>query len=81
MPRRATLPISKHHIGLFDEDWSWLDDHYGRYSGNQLGTSAAVRAIIHSKVLELRARAAELTDQRQVELEQIIEEASEETVE
>ncbi len=67
MPRQTELPISKHHIALFDEDWDFLEYHYGRYSDNQLGTSAAIRAIIHRHVMVLRSRAIEATDQRRVE--------------
>ncbi len=65
MPRQTEMPISKHHIALFDEDWDFLEYHYGRQSTNQLGTSAAIRAIIHRHVMVMRSLAIEITDARQ----------------
>lgn len=58
MSKKSLLPQSRRHIHVFDEDWEWLTMHYGdaappRY---RIGISAAIRALIHQKVLALRAR-------------------------
>lgn len=55
MSRRARLPQSRRHIFVFDEDWDFLLDAYGPGTESRLGTSGAIREIIHAKVLVMRA--------------------------
>lgn len=54
MPRTPPLPVTKRHVAIYDEDWDFLDTHYGRYSASQLGISAAIREIVHRRVRELQ---------------------------
>lgn len=58
MSRKAILPQSRHHVLIFDEDWDWLTQNYGPGSyGSQIGISGAIRAIIHQRVLGMKAKA------------------------
>ncbi len=58
MSKKSTLPQSRHHIIIFDEDWEWLSQNYGPGSHNSMvGTSGAIRAIIHQRVLGMKAKA------------------------
>lgn len=55
MSRKAILPQSRHHILVFDEDWEFLERHFGNQSVSRIGTSSAIRTIIHAKCNGLRA--------------------------
>ena len=67
MPRKSDLPKSRHHIMLFDEDWEFLEVNYGATSRSPIGVSAAVSAIVHAKVSDMRARAAEAFERQREE--------------
>lgn len=57
MSKKAALPYSRHHILIYDEDWEFLEKAYGKGSANEaLGISGAIRAIVHQKVLGLKAK-------------------------
>lgn len=56
MSRKSTLPQKAHHILVFDEDWVFLEQAYGKTSAHPLGVSTVIRAIIHQKVLSIRAK-------------------------
>jgi len=64
MSKKSRLPQSRRHIEVYDEDWEWLQQHYGKNSASKLGVGPACREIIHSKVAQLRQRIIELRDQR-----------------
>lgn len=60
MSRKSAIPQSRRHILVFDEDWEYLESQYGRpYGVTPLGTSAAVRLLIHKYVRKLKAREEE----------------------
>ena len=63
MPRKPELPHSRRHVSLYDEDWEFLTTHFGNDSGNRLGVSASIRALVHQYVTRLRAKAVELLDE------------------
>lgn len=67
MSRKSELPKSRHHIMLYDEDWEFLETNYGKSSGTPVGASAAISAIVHAKVRQLRAAAAAAWEQQQAE--------------
>ncbi len=71
MPRdRTPLPSSRHHIMLFDEDWEFLNRAYGKPGGmHAIGVSEAIRAIVHAKVVSLKAKANSEYDRIRDELE------------
>ncbi len=63
MVKRLAMPSRPRHVNVFDEDWEFLDSQYGPRSANpQVGVSNAIRAIVHRKVLELKARANDALD-------------------
>ena len=63
MSRKSVLPQSRHHILIYDEDWDWLEQHYGRGSAHaQVGGSGAIRAVLHQRVLGMKARANSIID-------------------
>lgn len=55
MIKRSELPASPRHVLIYDEDWDFLVEHFGA-GGSKLGTSNALRAIIHSSVQHLKAK-------------------------
>lgn len=58
MSKKSRLPQSRHHILVYDEDWEFLMQNYGPGSHNsQLGVSGAIRAVIHQRVLGMKAKA------------------------
>lgn len=57
MTRKASQPQSPRHILVFDEDWEFLEQQYGRNSVSHMGVSPAIRAIIHAYVRRLKAHA------------------------
>ena len=66
MPKRHPLPSSRHHVIIYDEDWDFLTRCYGKPDGqNPIGIGEAIRAIVHAKVVGLKARAREEYDRRE----------------
>lgn len=56
MSRRNTRPVSKHHVLIYDEDWDYLTRRYGPGSPQSgVGISGAIRAMVHQRVLGLKA--------------------------
>lgn len=62
MTKRASLPSSRHHVFLYDEDWDFLAANYGPDSASRVGVSEVIRAIVHKKVLGLKAEALQRYD-------------------
>ena len=59
MARKIELDTDRFHIVLFKDDVEFLEAEYGKNSAKPVGLSFAVRAIVHAKVEDMRARAAE----------------------
>lgn len=47
------------HIMLFKDDVEFLEQEYGKNSRKPMGLSGAVSIIVHAKVLDMQAKAAE----------------------
>lgn len=62
MPRKIELPATKRHLHINDEDWDFLYARFGPEGANPTGVAVVIRAIIHKRVQELRAREAALAD-------------------
>lgn len=62
MSRKTTLPQHRHHILVFDEDWEFLQANYGPTSAQPVGVSVIIRAVIHQRVLGLKAKAGKEFD-------------------
>lgn len=56
MPRKSIAPQSRRHVWLFDDDWAFIESRFGKQSPSNLGTSAAVRAVIQSWVANMRKK-------------------------
>lgn len=41
---------------IFDEDWEFLEQHFGNNSSNKWGVGVAIRTIVHAKVQQMRAK-------------------------
>lgn len=54
MTKKSRLPQSPRHVLLFDEDWQYLETHFGPTGFKPIGVSAIIRAIIHTKILSWR---------------------------
>lgn len=61
--RKSELEKGRYHIMLNREDYEFLEQEYGKNSAKPIGVSAAVSAIVHAKVLDLKAKAAEAYEQ------------------
>ncbi len=58
MSRRVSLPQTRHHVYIYDEDWEFLEQTYGARTGDHpIGISEAVRTILHAKIMDMRAKA------------------------
>lgn len=67
MSKRSELPQSRRHVFIFDEDWDFLEQNYGASAlipSNRIGTSGAIKLILHRHIKLLRARQQEAADQR-----------------
>lgn len=63
MSKRSVLPQNRRHILIYDEDWDYLVQNYGPGShGARVGISGAIRAVLHQRVLGMKARANNIAD-------------------
>lgn len=60
MTRKALLPQNRRHVMIYDEDWEFINDHYGPRGPNPVGISAAIKTILHSHISKLRAKADQI---------------------
>lgn len=66
MTRRSPLPQSRRHIFIYEEDWEFLDLYFGRSGIKPIGTSAAIRTILHAFVQRQRAGRVMVEDQGEI---------------
>lgn len=64
MSRKTSLPQSRRHIPVFDEDWEYLTMVFGGESDSKVGVGPAIRTMVHATVGNLRARAQAQIDQQ-----------------
>ena len=62
MSKKARLPQSRRHILVYDEDWEWLDTHFGATSPRPIGVGPSCREIIHKHVQDIKAKFQEALD-------------------
>ena len=64
MTRKAIRPQTSRHVMIYDEDWQYLDELYGRHLGpNAVGTGSAIRELVHKFCRNLRAKSEQVMDQ------------------
>jgi hypothetical protein len=61
MSKKTRLPSRPRHIRVYDEDWDFLDNYYGRNSSKPIGTTKAIRGIVHAFVTRMRVKADSLS--------------------
>lgn len=57
MTKALHLPSRPRHIRIWDEDWAFLEQHFGRTSARPIGATKAIRSIVHSFVERIKANA------------------------
>lgn len=62
MSRKIERPAVARHIHIFQEDWEFLEQFFGRGTANPIGPSKAIRNIVHKHVGAIRARQLEAID-------------------
>jgi hypothetical protein len=62
MSKRSPLPQDRHHVMVYDEDWEYLQRHYGPASANKIGVGPAIKEVIHAYVKNLKAKAQRAID-------------------
>lgn len=60
MTKKDELPSKTRHLRIYDEDWEFLELHYGK----TLGVSKAIRSIVHARVVAMRDKVAQKMDER-----------------
>jgi hypothetical protein len=77
MTKKALLPQSRHHVMIYDEDWKWLERHYGPGSQHEkVGISGAVKTLVHRFVTRSKDQALQRLDQVAGKVHAIKEELS-----
>jgi hypothetical protein len=56
MPRKHDESVVSRHIEVFESDWDFLQQHFGRGSEEKLGVSVAIRQMIRKFVRDYRER-------------------------
>ena len=47
MSKRIERPAASRHIQIYEDDWNFLNDNFGRGTEKPLGASKAIRLIVH----------------------------------
>ncbi len=63
MPRRSDLPLSKHVLNLYDEDWQYLVRMFGPEGHVNSGASEVIRKVIHKFCRRMQQAAADAEDE------------------
>jgi len=56
MSKKHNEPTVSRHIELYEADWAFLEEHFGRASSTRLGVSNAIRQMIRKAITDYRAR-------------------------
>lgn len=56
MAKKHSLPQSRRHIFINDEDWEFLESRFGKSSPTPKGVGWIIRELIHAKVKQIRER-------------------------
>ena len=63
MPPSIEAPSTRRHLMIRDDDWEFLNMAYGPGSRSKMGISNALRELIHTSVMRMRARVEARLDQ------------------
>ena len=62
MSRKHDESVVSRHIEVFESDWDFLQQHFGRSSEAKLGVSVAIRQMIRRGVRDYQERLARKLD-------------------
>jgi len=62
MSRKHDESVVSRHIEVFETDWDFLQQHFGRSSEAKLGVSVAIRQMIRKGVRDYQERLARRLD-------------------
>ena len=62
MSRKHDETVVSRHIEVFESDWEFLQQHFGRHSEAKLGVSVAIRQMIRRGVRDYQERVARRLD-------------------
>jgi len=62
MSRKHDEDVVSRHIEVFESDWEFLQQHFGRSSEAKLGVSVAIRQMIRKGVRDYQERLARRLD-------------------
>lgn len=62
MSRKHDETVVSRHIEVFESDWEFLQQHFGRSSEAKLGVSVAIRQMIRRGVRDYQERLARKLD-------------------
>jgi hypothetical protein len=62
MSRKHDEPVVSRHLELYETDWDFLQQHFGRQSEAKLGVSVAIRQMIRKGVRDYQERIARRLD-------------------
>jgi sirohydrochlorin ferrochelatase len=62
MSQRLSLPISKHILNLYHEDWLFLMKRFGPDGHHNVGVAHVIRECVHKLVLRTRQAEADEAD-------------------
>ena len=66
MSRKHDESVVSRHIEVFESDWDFLQQHFGRSSEAKLGVSVAIRQMIRRGVRDYQERLARRLDRTRV---------------
>ena len=66
MSRKHDESVVSRHIEVFETDWDFLQQHFGRSSEAKLGVSVAIRQMIRRGVRDYQERLARRLDRTRV---------------
>ena len=66
MSRKHDESVVSRHIEVFESDWDFLQQHFGRQSEAKLGVSVAIRQMIRRGVRDYQERLARRLDRTRV---------------
>ena len=55
MNQRLNQPATRRHIEIYDEDWKFLSENFGKNSSHPIGVGPTIRQLVHVRVKGLRA--------------------------
>lgn len=65
MSKKPIRPTERFHLMLYSEDLEWIRENFGPDSPRAYGTGAAIRDLIHGRVVVLREAVNKARDNRQ----------------